>query len=260
MTLTQVSWTRRTIPRGCYSSDAFNLEAGDPSDLEDWEIIDCSRPSEPMDQSDTLGHGVQPTGDLARNASAVLGGMSDFQSEDMDTTAQPSEAESHSDIPTTNQDARSHQVGPPDSAWGEGESETSQCHRQYPTIPPHLVSGGEMVENRWYEGEYIMDPREVVPLLAGYRDLTFMDPMAGTRVTSCPLAGQIGNTSITTVSCSKELSTLVTKGMRRVSARPSLNRNVLSMQRAKTKNVQVMNTGKRCLRIANTSPLPRTAW
>ncbi len=68
-----------SLPRGCYSSDPLNLEAADPSHLEDGEIIDHSHPSEPIDQSDTLGHGVQLTGDVASNASAALGRMSDFQ-------------------------------------------------------------------------------------------------------------------------------------------------------------------------------------
>ncbi len=40
-----------------------------------------------MDQSDTLGHGIQSTGDAVSNASVALGRVSDFQSEDMDTTA-----------------------------------------------------------------------------------------------------------------------------------------------------------------------------
>ncbi len=51
-----------SLPRGCYSSDPLCLEAGDPSDLENGEICDHSYPSEPMDQSDMLGHGVQSTG------------------------------------------------------------------------------------------------------------------------------------------------------------------------------------------------------
>ncbi len=156
-----IDTSRDSLPWGCYSSDSLNLEAGYPSDLEDGEVMDRSRPSEPMDQSDTLGHGLQPTGDVASNASVALVGMSHFQSEDMDTTAQPSEAESHSDIPTTGQYARSRQVGPPDSAWGEGESETSRRHRQYSKIPLYLVFSGEMIENWWFEGEDIMNPREV---------------------------------------------------------------------------------------------------
>ncbi len=67
-----------SFPQGCHSSNPLNLEAGDPSDLEDGETIDRSHPSEPMDQSDTLGHGVQPTGNVASNAMAALGRMSNF--------------------------------------------------------------------------------------------------------------------------------------------------------------------------------------
>ncbi len=85
---------------------------GDPSYLEDGEIRDRSHPSEPMDQSDTLGHPNHSAGGVACNASVALGGMSDFQSEDMDTTAQPSEAESHSDLPTTSQDTLSRRSWP----------------------------------------------------------------------------------------------------------------------------------------------------
>ncbi len=40
-----------------------------------------------MDQSNTLGHGVHAAVGEATNASAALGGMNYFQSEDMDTTA-----------------------------------------------------------------------------------------------------------------------------------------------------------------------------
>ncbi len=67
-----------------------------------------------MDQSDPLGHGIHSAGGAVSNASAALSGMSDFQPEDMDTTAQPSEVVSHSDLPTTSQDTRSHCSGPPD--------------------------------------------------------------------------------------------------------------------------------------------------
>ena len=72
----------------------MGLNLGDPSDLEDGEICDHLHPPEPMDQSDTLGHGIHSPGGAVSNASAALGGVSDFQPKDMDTTAQPSETES----------------------------------------------------------------------------------------------------------------------------------------------------------------------
>ena len=102
-----------SLPRGCYFSNPLGLETEDPSDLKDGEIRDRSHPSEPMDQSDMPGHGIHSAGGAASNANAVLGGTSDFQSEVMDTTAQPSEAESHSDLPTANQDTRSRSFEAP---------------------------------------------------------------------------------------------------------------------------------------------------
>ena len=114
-----------------------------------------------MDQSDTLGHGIHSASGSVSDASAALSGMSDFQPEDMDTAAQPSEVESHSDLPMTGQDTQPRCSGPPDSEWGEGESEASKHHCQYPKISPYLVVGKELAQNRWYEGEDIMDPRQV---------------------------------------------------------------------------------------------------
>ncbi len=103
-----------------------------------------------------------------------------------------------------------------------------------------------------------MDPRKVASHV--HRgDLTLMDPLAGTRVTPCLLADQIGNTSMLTGSCSEGLLTLVPKGMQRVSARLSLSRNVLNVQRAKTKNAQVLSTGRRRSKRASISPLPNPA-
>ncbi len=37
----------------------------------------------------------------------------------------------------------------------------SQHHCQYPKIQPYLIPSGEMVQNRWYEGEDVTDLREV---------------------------------------------------------------------------------------------------
>ncbi len=76
-----------SIPQGYFSADPLGLHTGGPSDLEDGEIFDRSHHSEPMDQSDTLGHGIHSAGGTASNASAAVGGMSDFQSKNMDTIA-----------------------------------------------------------------------------------------------------------------------------------------------------------------------------
>ncbi len=47
-----------------------------------------------MDQVDTLGHGAYSAGGAVSDTSAAPGRISDFQSKEMDTPAQPSEAES----------------------------------------------------------------------------------------------------------------------------------------------------------------------
>ena len=42
-----------------------------------------------------------------------------------------------------------------------GEKGKARHHRQYTKIQLYLNPSGEIVQNRWYEGEDIMDPREV---------------------------------------------------------------------------------------------------
>ena len=49
-----------------------------------------------MDQDDVLGHDTYLDGGLVSDTGIASGRVADFQSEDMDTTAQPSEAESYS--------------------------------------------------------------------------------------------------------------------------------------------------------------------
>ncbi len=150
--------------QGFLSSDPLGLETGGPSDLEDGQIVDHSHTSEPMDQSDNLGHGVQSTGGTVSDASVAPGGGSDLPSEEMDTTAQPSETESHSSLPTTSQGARSHRSGPFDYGWGGGEEdEMSRRHRLYLKVLPYMVPHVAMVQNGWYQGEDCMNPTEVAP-------------------------------------------------------------------------------------------------
>ncbi len=93
------------------------LDLKRPTDLEEGEISHHSSLPEPMDQAETLGHGTHSAGSIASDTGATPGRISDFQSEDMDTTAQPSEVESYSDQPMTSQDVR-YACSHPDSDWG----------------------------------------------------------------------------------------------------------------------------------------------
>ncbi len=142
-----------SLPRGFQSDDPLGLNTGDHSDLEGGgEIIDHSHPSEPMDKSDKLGHGVQPTRGAVSDASMPTGGVSDLPSEDMDTTAQPSELESHSSFPSTSQDARSHRSGPVWLCVGGRRRRGIQAS----SIPQGITLC-------WHQGDYYMDPTEVAP-------------------------------------------------------------------------------------------------
>ncbi len=121
--------------------------------------------------------------------------------------------------------------------WGQKARQYVASTPKYPKIHPYLIPSGKMAQNQWYEGEDVMDPRGVAYLFAGWGNLTLMDPLAGIRVTPCPLVDPIGNTSIMTGSCSEEFLTFMPKGMRRVSACLSTSRNALSAQSPKPKNV-----------------------
>ncbi len=72
-----------------------------------------------MDQDDVLGHDAYLDGSSASDAGVAPGRTNEFQSEDMDTTAQPSGAESCSDLPMESQDVRFARGGP-DPNCGEG--------------------------------------------------------------------------------------------------------------------------------------------
>ncbi len=80
-----------------------------------------------MDQDNVLGRNYLFGRGLTSDPGMASGRMTDFQSEDMDTTAQPSGAESYSERPMESQDAR-HSHGNPDPTWGEGENETAKRH------------------------------------------------------------------------------------------------------------------------------------
>ena len=131
-----------------------------PVDLEEGEISDHSSSPDAMDQDDILGHGTYLDRGLASDTGAAPGRISDFQSEEMDTTAQPSEVESYSDWPMESQDVRYTRNGP-DSNWGKGESETAKRRRMYPKIQPYVIPIPSGIDNGRYREEDLMDPREV---------------------------------------------------------------------------------------------------
>ncbi len=113
-----------------------------------------------MDQDDVLGRDMYLDGGLTSDPGMASGRMTDFQSEDMDTTAQPSGAESYSEWPMESQDAR-HSRDNPGPTWGEGENETAKRRRLYPKVRPYAVPTPARIDSGWYQGEDVMDPSEV---------------------------------------------------------------------------------------------------
>ncbi len=114
--------------------DPLNLAQEGP-EQEEGELSNQSSSPEAMDQDDVLGHDTYLDGGLASGAAIAPGRIADLQAEDMDTTAQPSEAESYSGRPMESQDTRRSR-GNPDSTWGEGENEVAQRRRLYPKVQP----------------------------------------------------------------------------------------------------------------------------
>ena len=76
----------------CSELDPLNLTQGGP-EREEGECSNQSSSPEAMDQDDVLGRDTYLDGGLASDPGMASGRMTDFQSEDMDTTAQPSGAE-----------------------------------------------------------------------------------------------------------------------------------------------------------------------
>ncbi len=148
------------LPLGYSGTDLSGLHLKGRTDLEEGDISYHSSLPEPMDQANTLGHEKYSAGGVASDNGAAFGRISDFQSEDLDTTAQPSEVESYSDRAMTSQDALYTHSGP-DSDWDDGESEASKRCRMYPKILPHLISTADQVQNQWHREEDLMDPRRV---------------------------------------------------------------------------------------------------
>ncbi len=151
-----------SLPQGYSETNPLGLDLKNPTDLEEEEISDHSSIPEATDQTDTLGHGSYPDGGITSDNGAAPGRISNFQSEDMDTTAQPSEVESYSEGPMDGQDAW-YACSSPDSDWGDGESETAKHHRMYPKILSYMIPTPTETENRWYREEDLMDPREAAP-------------------------------------------------------------------------------------------------
>ncbi len=117
-----------------------------------------------MDQDEVLEPDTYLDGGSASDAGMAFGQKVDSQSEDMDITAQPSEAESYSGRPMERQDAR-HHCDNPGSTWGEGENETAKRRRLYPKVWPYTTPAPQDVANRWYQGEDVMVPNEMPPPL-----------------------------------------------------------------------------------------------
>ncbi len=118
-------------------TDPLALNQRNP-DREDGALTEQSSSPDAMDQDDVLGHDTYLDRDLASDTGAAPGRISGFHSEEMDTTAQPSEVESCSDRPMESQDAQYIRSGP-DSNWGEGESEMARRRRLYPKVPPYVI-------------------------------------------------------------------------------------------------------------------------
>ncbi len=155
-----------SIPARFISSDPLGLESEGPVDLQAGEITDNLRTSEPMDQSEELGHVAQLRGSTFSNLSVIPSGVSDYPSEDMDVTSHPSKLDSHSSLLTMNQCAGLSLGDLQDSLWGAEEDEATKHQSLYPTTQPYLSPRLVEVYSGWYEGEYCMDPAEVAPPLS----------------------------------------------------------------------------------------------
>ncbi len=112
-----------SLPQDRSEIDPLNLTQGGP-EREEGECSSHSSSPQAMDQDDVLGHDTYLDGGLVSDTGMASGRAADSQSKDMDTTAQPSGAESYSERPMESQDAR-HSHGNPDPTWGEGENEAA---------------------------------------------------------------------------------------------------------------------------------------
>ncbi len=149
----EMDTSHASLPPDRSEEDPLALDHGD-LEREKGELSERSSSPDTMDQDDILGRDTYLDGGLASDTGAAPERINGFQSKEMDTTAQPSGAESYSDRPMGSQDAR-------DSDWGEGENETAKRHRLYPKLRPYMIPVPSGIDNGWYQAEDLMDTREV---------------------------------------------------------------------------------------------------
>ncbi len=113
-----------------------------------------------MDQDDILGRDTYLDGGSASDTGIAPERINGFQSKDMDTTAQPSGAESYSDPLMESQDTR-YACSSPESDWGEGENEAAKRRQLYLQVQPYAISVPPGIDNGSYLMEDLMDPRDV---------------------------------------------------------------------------------------------------
>ncbi len=207
-----------------------------------------------MDQDDVLGHDTYLDGGLVSDTGIASKRVADSQSEDMDTTAKPSGAESYSGRPIESQDARRSR-GNPEPTWGEGENEAAQHRRLYPKVQPYAIPAPQRVDNGWYQREDLMDPGEVASPACRVGRPNVDGSIGGDQGNAI----RVGNTSITIESCTDELPILVPRRTRKVNTLISLRRNALSVPCIKIRPSRVMVIGKSSWPEATTFPLPKTA-
>ncbi len=150
-----------SLPPDHSEADSLALNHGGP-EREEGELSEHSSSPDTLDQDDILGCDTYLNGGLVSDTSNAPGRIDDFQSKEMDTTAQPSGAVSCSDWPRESQDVRYARSGP-DSNWGEGENEMAKRRRLYPKVRPFVIPIQSRIDNDWYQEEDMMDSRDVAP-------------------------------------------------------------------------------------------------
>ncbi len=148
-----------SIPPDHSETDPLALDHGGP-EREEGELSEQSSSPDTMDQDNVLGCDTYLDGGLVSDPGVAPERITSFQPKEMDTTAQPSGAESCSDRPRESQDTR-YGRSVPDSDWGDGESETAKRRRLYPKVWPYIFPTPPGIDNGWYQEEDLMDPREV---------------------------------------------------------------------------------------------------
>ncbi len=148
-----------SLPLEHSEADSLGLNYGGP-EWEEGELSEQSSSPDAMDQDDVLGRDTYLDRGSASDTGVAPERIHDFQSKDMDTTAQPSGAESYSNRPRESQDAW-YACSSPDSDWGEEENETAKRRRLYPQVRPYVIPVPTGIDNGWYQREDLMDPFEV---------------------------------------------------------------------------------------------------